>query len=181
MDFRFPEFFEVRRRPKWRSSRGKPIVPVRRAYPGGAIIQPEGIIGVLCTPLHKGLCPYIRNRIRPGESKRKAGPLLGGGSQRASGSTITILYYRGEPERIPQMGDFFLARMGDFFAEGMCFDTSKEGEGGAPTPRSPIMRSAKRRAAAPYPGRCGSSGPQMAMGRIEHTLLDEGGLPPQPT
>src|SRR5215211_1782235 len=31
-----------------------------------------------------------------------------------------------------------------------------------------------RRAGAPYPGRCGSSGPQMAMGRIEHTLLDEG-------
>jgi len=33
---------------------------------------------------------------------------------------------------------------------------------------------AKRRAGAPYPGRCGSPGPQMAMGRIEHTLLDEG-------
>ena len=80
-----------------------------------------------------------------------------------------------QPERIPQMGDFFLARMGDFFAEGLCFDTSKEGEGGAPTPRSPIMRRAKRSAGAPYPGRyCGSSGPQMAMGRIEHTLLDEG-------
>jgi hypothetical protein len=127
---------------------------------------------------------YIRNAIPRdrGAGKRKAGPLLGGGSQRAPDSTITILYYRGEPERIPQMGDFFLARMGDFFAEGMCFDTFKEGEGGAPTPRSPIMRSAKRRAGALYPGRYrGSSGPQMAMGRIEHTLLDEGGLPPQPT
>jgi hypothetical protein len=29
--------------------------------------------------------------------------------------------------------------MGDFFTEGLCFDTTKEGEGGAPTPRSPIL------------------------------------------
>jgi hypothetical protein len=38
------------------------------------------------------------------------------------------------------MGDFFLPQMDDFFTEGLCFDTSKEGEGGAPTPRSPIQR-----------------------------------------
>jgi hypothetical protein len=29
------------------------------------------------------------------------------------------------------MGDFFLAQMDDSFTEGVCFDTSKEGEGGA--------------------------------------------------
>jgi hypothetical protein len=27
------------------------------------------------------------------------------------------------------MGDFFLARMDDFFAEGVCFDNRQEGEG----------------------------------------------------
>jgi hypothetical protein len=70
--------------------------------------------------------------------KRKAGPLLGGGSQRASGSTIIRLYYRGGPERIPQMGYFFLARMGDFFTEGLCFDTSTEGERGTVGRRPPL-------------------------------------------
>jgi hypothetical protein len=35
--------------------------------------------------------------------------------------------------------------MGDFFTEDVCFDTSKEGEGGAPTPRSSIL-SAERKA-----------------------------------
>jgi hypothetical protein len=29
--------------------------------------------------------------------------------------------------------------MGDFFTEDVCFHTSEEGEGGAPTPRSPIL------------------------------------------
>src|SRR5918999_1287838 len=43
------------------------------------------------------------------------------------------------------MGDFFLLQMGDFFAEAMCFDSRKEGKGGAPTPRSPIVRSLQRR------------------------------------
>src|ERR687894_2437037 len=123
-----------------------------------------------------GVKPRVGLGDRTGGEQEKSRATLGGGSQRAPGSTKTRLYYRGEPERIPQMRDFFLARMGDFFAEGLCFDTSKEGEGGAPTPRSPIMRSAKRRAGAPYPGRCGSSGPQMAIGRIEHKPLDEGGL-----
>src|SRR5687767_1110942 len=37
------------------------------------------------------------------------------------------------------MGDFFLLQMDDFFAERECFVTSKEGEGGAPTPRSPFL------------------------------------------
>src|SRR5215210_7933342 len=37
------------------------------------------------------------------------------------------------------MGYFFLARMDDSFTEGLCFDTSKEGEGGAPTSRSPLF------------------------------------------
>jgi hypothetical protein len=46
----------------------------------------------------------------------------------------------GGSEHIPKMGDIFLLQMEDFFAEGVCFDTSKEGEGGAPTPRSPILR-----------------------------------------
>jgi hypothetical protein len=30
------------------------------------------------------------------------------------------------------MGDFFLLQMGDFFMEGVCFDTSKEGKGERP-------------------------------------------------
>jgi hypothetical protein len=38
------------------------------------------------------------------------------------------------------MGDFFLPQMDDFFAESVCFDNRKEGEGAAPIPRSPIMR-----------------------------------------
>jgi hypothetical protein len=37
------------------------------------------------------------------------------------------------------MGYFFLARMDDFFTERVCFDNRKEGEGGAPTSRSPIL------------------------------------------
>jgi hypothetical protein len=46
------------------------------------------------------------------------------------------------------MGYFYLLQMDDFFSEGLCFDISKEGEGGAPTPRSPIVPRAKRRAGA---------------------------------
>src|SRR5215208_254141 len=38
------------------------------------------------------------------------------------------------------MGDFFLLQMDDSFTRGVCFDNRKEGEGGAPTPRSPILR-----------------------------------------
>jgi hypothetical protein len=83
---------------------------------------------------------YIRNAIPRdrGAGKRKAGPLLGGGSQRAPDSTITILYYRGEPERIPHLGYFFLARMDDLFTEGMCFDSSTEGERGTLGRRPPL-------------------------------------------
>ena len=43
------------------------------------------------------------------------------------------------------MGDFFLLHMDDFFTEGLCFDISKEGEGGALGWRSPIVRRAQRR------------------------------------
>jgi hypothetical protein len=46
-----------------------PIAPVRRATVEGAIIQPRGIILLLCTSLRKGLCLYIRNRIRPGQNE----------------------------------------------------------------------------------------------------------------
>jgi hypothetical protein len=35
------------------------------------------------------------------------------------------------------MDDFLLCQMDSFFTDGVCFDTSKEG--GAPTPRSPIL------------------------------------------
>src|SRR5918995_6341030 len=45
--------------------------------------------------------------VDQGAGKRKAGPLLGGGSQRAPGLTMIRLYYRDGPERIPQMSDFF--------------------------------------------------------------------------
>jgi hypothetical protein len=42
------------------------------------------------------------------------------------------------------MGDFFLLQMDDCFTEGLYH---QGGEGGAPTPRSPILLRAKRRAA----------------------------------
>jgi hypothetical protein len=38
------------------------------------------------------------------------------------------------------MSDFFLLQMDDFFTEDLCFDNRKEGEGGAPNQRSPILR-----------------------------------------
>src|SRR5215203_2650195 len=47
-----------------------------------------------------------------------------------------------------RLGDLFLPQMDDFFSESLCFDNRKEGEGGAPTSRSPILRRAKRRAGA---------------------------------
>ena len=50
---------------------------------------------------------------------------------------------------MPKTGDFFLLPMDDYFTEGLCFDTSKEGEGGAPTPRSPICEGQCRLALAP--------------------------------
>jgi len=37
------------------------------------------------------------------------------------------------------MRDLFLAQMGDFFMEGVCFDTSTEGNGG-PLGAAPIVR-----------------------------------------
>jgi hypothetical protein len=51
------------------------------------------------------------------------------------------------------MGDFFLAHMEDFFTEGLCFDTTKEGEGGAPTPRSPILCEGQRKLTLPHRSR----------------------------
>jgi hypothetical protein len=38
------------------------------------------------------------------------------------------------------MGYFFLPQMDDSFTGGLCFDTPREGEGGAPTPRSPFSK-----------------------------------------
>ena len=38
------------------------------------------------------------------------------------------------------MSDLFLAQMGDFFMEGVCFDTGTEGNGGASRWTSPIVR-----------------------------------------
>jgi hypothetical protein len=55
------------------------------------------------------------------------------------------LYYRRDPEHIPQMGEFFLLQMDDSFTEGLCFDIRKEGDGGALGWRSPNARRAKRR------------------------------------
>jgi hypothetical protein len=56
------------------------------------------------------------------------------------------------------MGAFFLAQMDDFFTEGLCFDKRKEGEGGAPTPRSPIL------CEGPEPSRLESSDPMREAG-----------------
>ncbi len=39
---------------------------------------------------------------------------------------------------------FFLARMGDFFTEGLCFDASTEGNGGGRV-ASPIVYEGRRR------------------------------------
>src|ERR671921_2336743 len=78
---------------------------------------------------------YVRG---PGRRHEKSRPLLGGGSQRAPGLTMIRLYYRGEPERIPHLGYFFLARMDDLFTEGVCFDTSTEGERGTLGWRPPL-------------------------------------------
>jgi hypothetical protein len=61
------------------------------------------------------------------------------------------------------MGDFFLLQLDDSFTEGVCFDNRKERER---RPHAPPF-SAKdkaRRAGAPYPGRCGSSGPMREAG-----------------
>src|SRR5215207_6394924 len=52
--------------------------------------------------------------------------------------SVIRLYYRGEAERIPHLGYFFLARMDDLFTEGMCFDTSTEGERGTLGWRPPL-------------------------------------------
>ena len=57
--------------------------------------------------------------------------------------------------------------MDDFFTEDLCFDTSKEGEGGAPTPRSPIQRRSAQ--AWPYPIGPGLSAIRAAAAR--HTLV----------
>jgi hypothetical protein len=38
------------------------------------------------------------------------------------------------------MSDLFLAQMGDFFMESVCFDISTEGNGGASRWTSPIVR-----------------------------------------
>ena len=41
---------------------------------------------------------------------------------------------------MPQMSDFFLAQVGDFFMEGVCVDTSMEGERGTVVWRPPFSR-----------------------------------------
>ena len=43
------------------------------------------------------------------------------------------------------MRDLFLAQMGDFFREGVCFDTSTEGNGG-PLGAAPIVRRSEEEA-----------------------------------
>src|SRR5215204_3936141 len=68
-------------------------------------LTPSGAIGVFTVGNAR-----TRARLRGsgwGAGKRKAGPLLGGGSQRAPGLTMIRLYYRAGPEHIPQMSDFF--------------------------------------------------------------------------
>jgi hypothetical protein len=43
--------------------------------------------------------------------------------------TIDQIVILRRAEHIPQMRDFFLAQMDDFFTEGLCFDNCREGEG----------------------------------------------------
>jgi hypothetical protein len=64
------------------------------------------------------------------------------------------------------MGDFFLSQMEDSFSLGVCFDIRKEGEGGAPGQRSPILRKAARAALAPLfsPG-------EPSLGLVEYPAL----------
>jgi hypothetical protein len=57
------------------------------------------------------------------------------------------LYYRGGPRRLPQKGHFFLAQMGDFFTEGVCFDIDTEGGMGERRAGPPSFREGQRRLA----------------------------------
>src|SRR5215210_7190019 len=52
------------------------IASVRRAYPRGAIIQPRGISGVLCTPPPQPPVSYIRNYAASGRGTAKAAPVV---------------------------------------------------------------------------------------------------------
>jgi hypothetical protein len=61
------------------------------------------------------------------------------------------------------MGDFFLVQMDDFFTEGVCFDNRKEGEGGAPGGRSPIIL-CEGQSEGPEPSRLESSDPMREAG-----------------
>ena len=65
-----------------------------------------------------------------GQEKSRAA--LGGGRFRGRPAwRLFRLYYRGGPEHIPQMSDFFLHQMGDVLTEGVCFDTRlARGNGG---------------------------------------------------
>lgn len=71
------------------------------------------------------MCPRNATVQDRGAGKRKAGALCGGRGkvQGAPGLTINQIVAPGGPERIPQMGDFFVAQMGDVFAKVLCFDT----------------------------------------------------------
>ena len=100
-----------------------PIAPSGGPPLVGAIIQSRGIVVLLCTSLRKGLCLYIRNRIRPGAGKRKAGPPWRGGYRqtRLNNEIVT---------RCNALINLVYAAYGRFFAESMCFDTTMEGNGG---------------------------------------------------
>ena len=92
---------------------------------------------------------YIRNAITQhrGAGKRKAGPPRRGGYRQARlGNEIIILCNAWiKPLNMQQMGVFF--------AEGMCFDTSMEGNGG---PAGGVPHYAKGRVRCPR-----DPGPQM--------------------
>src|SRR5215203_5280969 len=71
------------------------------------------------------------NKLRSiGQEKSRAA--LGGGRFRGRPAwRLFRLYYRGGPEHIPQMSDFFLHKMGDVLTEDVCFDTRlARGNGG---------------------------------------------------
>jgi hypothetical protein len=57
------------------------------------------------------------------------------------------------------MGDFFLPQMDDFFTEGVCFDTSKEGKGERQPPAPPFPAKGEAKGRSPVTCHRGSSDP----------------------
>jgi hypothetical protein len=97
-------------------------------------MRARGSIVVLCTTHHDAPVLYIRKTSHhrsEDASERKAGPPWRGGYRRAR--LDEIVTRRNPPTALAML------QMGVFFAEGMCFDTPMEGNGGPSQAASPIV------------------------------------------